>query len=69
VVSYSGADINIVVRDALMQPIRRLQDAQYFREADVKDGKSMHIYVGLVYVYMLLYMRVYICCSSLQMGW
>jgi len=29
---YSGADIEIVVRDAIMQPIRRLQMATHFRQ-------------------------------------
>lgn len=29
---YSGADIQLVVRDALMQPIRRVQTATHFRE-------------------------------------
>jgi len=28
---YSGADINILVRDALMQPVRRVQTATHFR--------------------------------------
>ena len=28
--SYSGADMSILVRDALMQPVRELQKAQYF---------------------------------------
>lgn len=38
---YSGADIQIVVRDALMQPIRRVQNATHFhrvREREAKDG-------------------------------
>ncbi|KAL4234178.1 Vacuolar protein sorting-associated protein 4B [Mactra antiquata] len=30
--SYSGADINIVVRDALMQPVRKVQTATHFRK-------------------------------------
>ncbi len=28
--NYSGADIQIVVRDALMEPIRRVQHATHF---------------------------------------
>ncbi|CAG2058259.1 unnamed protein product [Timema podura] len=29
---YSGADISIVVRDALMQPVRKVQSATHFRK-------------------------------------
>ena len=29
---YSGADIAIVVRDALMQPVRKVQTATHFRK-------------------------------------
>ena len=28
---YSGADISLVVRDAIMQPVRRVQNATHFR--------------------------------------
>ena len=29
---YSGSDISIVVRDALMQPVRKVQTATHFRK-------------------------------------
>ena len=29
---YSGADISLVVRDALMQPVRRVQTATHFKQ-------------------------------------
>ena len=34
---YSGADIQIVVRDALMQPVRRVQHATHFRNVSGPD--------------------------------
>ena len=35
---YSGADIQLVVRDALMQPIRKVQTATHFK--DVRNPTS-----------------------------
>lgn len=35
---YSGSDITIAVQDALMQPIRKIQQATHFKEVP-KDGK------------------------------
>uniref|UniRef100_H2L7R4 vesicle-fusing ATPase n=1 Tax=Oryzias latipes TaxID=8090 RepID=H2L7R4_ORYLA len=32
---YSGADISVIVRDALMQPVRRVQSATHFKKADM----------------------------------
>ena len=29
---YSGADISIVVRDAMMQPVRKVQQATHFKQ-------------------------------------
>jgi SpoVK/Ycf46/Vps4 family AAA+-type ATPase len=38
---YSGADISIVVRDALMQPVRKVQNATHFKKVNIlKIGKS-----------------------------
>jgi len=31
-VSYSGADIGVVVRDALMEPVRKVQRATHFKK-------------------------------------
>ncbi|KAK2950021.1 putative Vacuolar protein sorting-associated protein 4A [Blattamonas nauphoetae] len=41
---YSGADISIVVREALMRPVRRLQKATHFRLVkDPKTGQEKYI--------------------------
>ncbi|OSX78651.1 hypothetical protein BU14_0104s0025 [Porphyra umbilicalis] len=37
---YSGSDINVLVRDAIMQPVRTLQNAQYFKQVSVPDEKT-----------------------------
>lgn len=34
---YSGADISIIVRDALMQPVRKVQSATHFKKVTNKD--------------------------------
>ncbi|CAG0888988.1 unnamed protein product [Cyprideis torosa] len=42
---YSGADISTLVRDALMQPVRKVQTATHFRKVrgpDRKDGNVIH---------------------------
>ncbi|PPQ98062.1 hypothetical protein CVT26_003288 [Gymnopilus dilepis] len=35
---YSGSDISIVVRDALMQPVRKVISATHFKQVDSPDG-------------------------------
>uniref|UniRef100_A0ACB8FCI9 Vacuolar protein sorting-associated protein 4B n=1 Tax=Sphaerodactylus townsendi TaxID=933632 RepID=A0ACB8FCI9_9SAUR len=35
---YSGADISIIVRDALMQPVRKVQSATHFKKHDTQLG-------------------------------
>lgn len=39
---YSGSDIGILVRDAIMQPVRTLQNARFFKRVSVKeeDGRT-----------------------------
>lgn len=34
---YSGADISIIVRDALMQPVRKVQSATHFKKVTAED--------------------------------
>merc|ERR1712088_1201421 len=41
---YSGADISLVVRDALMQPVRQVQNATHFKQTDGKDPKDSEKY-------------------------
>lgn len=38
--SYSGSDIAIVVRDALMQPVRKVLSATHFKPVVVKDPET-----------------------------
>eukprot|EP01117_Protostelium_nocturnum_P013862 TRINITY_DN5217_c0_g1_i1.p1 TRINITY_DN5217_c0_g1~~TRINITY_DN5217_c0_g1_i1.p1 ORF type:complete len:471 (-),score=170.92 TRINITY_DN5217_c0_g1_i1:119-1408(-) len=37
---YSGSDISVIVRDAIMQPIRAVQSATHFRKASGPDPKD-----------------------------
>ena len=42
---YSGADIQLVVRDALMQPIRRVQTATHFRDVSATLLDELEKYI------------------------
>lgn len=35
---YSGADISIIVRDSLMQPVRKVQSATHFKKVSGSSG-------------------------------
>ncbi|KAJ3552155.1 hypothetical protein NP233_g12948 [Leucocoprinus birnbaumii] len=37
---YSGSDISIVVRDALMQPVRKVINATHFKQVQDEEGKT-----------------------------
>lgn len=37
---YSGADISIIVRDSLMQPVRKVQSATHFKKVSGRQGVS-----------------------------
>ncbi|XP_053490701.1 vacuolar protein sorting-associated protein 4B-like [Ictalurus furcatus] len=41
--SYSGADISIIVRDALMQPIRKVQTATHFKKTCGKTWNNQDV--------------------------
>lgn len=34
---YSGADVSIIVRDALMQPVRRVQSSTHFKKVQLSS--------------------------------
>ena len=40
---YSGADIGIVVRDALMQPVRKVQTATHFQRVSLNIASNQRI--------------------------
>jgi len=42
---YSGADISLVVRDALMQPVRRVQNATHFKMVSGPDPQNPQVTV------------------------
>ena len=44
--SYSGADISIVVRDALMQPVRKVQQATHFKRVKGQSPKDPTLIVN-----------------------
>lgn len=48
---FSGADISVLVRDALMQPVRRCSQATHFKRV-IKDGKKY--YLSLVVFFVLM---------------
>lgn len=41
---YSGADISVIVRDALMQPVRKVQSATHFKKVR-NFYPSFHIFL------------------------
>lgn len=48
---YSGADISIIVRDALMQPVRKVQSATHFKKVSMfkkKEKKKLRNFQLLV---------------------
>lgn len=43
---YSGADISIVVRDALMQPVRKVQTATHFKRTSGPSRSDPNVTVN-----------------------
>ena len=42
---YSGADISIVVRDSLMQPVRKVQNATHFKKVRGPSPKDANVII------------------------
>lgn len=42
---YSGSDIAVIVRDALMQPVRKVLSATHFREVEVPSPDDPNVMV------------------------
>ena len=38
---FSGSDIAVLIRDAVMEPVRRCQDAQAFKRVMVKNHEGV----------------------------
>ncbi|KAL0228360.1 hypothetical protein RCL1_004503 [Eukaryota sp. TZLM3-RCL] len=55
---FSGADINVLVRDALYEPVRRLQSSEYFRQFSGPDPNNPSVFVH----------DLFIPCSSTDKG-
>lgn len=43
---YSGADISIIVRDSLMQPVRKVQSATHFKKVSGPVGSRLGSVTG-----------------------
>lgn len=54
---YSGADISVIVRDALMQPVRKVQSATHFKKVGLwLRDKTLKLFLDCVCA-MLFYSR------------
>lgn len=51
---YSGADISIIVRDALMQPIRKVQSATHFKKVREDIPSEIHRRLKLHFSFLTL---------------
>lgn len=56
---YSGADISIIVRDALMQPVRKVQSATHFKKVCLL--KYHTLFYAVVYIF-LAYLDLFHLC-------
>jgi SpoVK/Ycf46/Vps4 family AAA+-type ATPase len=61
---YSGHDISMVVRDALMQPVRKVQDATHFKRVSRlgKSSSSFNNFLRSVDHALITQMKLYTIC-------
>ena len=45
---FSGSDVNVVVKDVLMEPVRKTQEATHFRHAPTALVKCCQQYAGIM---------------------
>lgn len=48
---YSGADISIIVRDALMQPVRIVQSATHFKKVSMNHQTFMLFWLKIILIW------------------
>jgi SpoVK/Ycf46/Vps4 family AAA+-type ATPase len=60
---FSGSDINVIVKDVLMEPIRKTQEATHFRWAPAA-GAASHVFMSHITHKWTVLRRSHACCTA-----